>query len=529
MDTLADFALVLLVFGISTISSQKLESSIDKNRNAHTYEPPMTAIPAGKLPMPLYRPMVSYDKSDSSIYIFGGVREERYQNQILRYDIATSTTTYVGNIPGFGWIYEGAVQLARPGEFFYFGGDNSQNSQAYKFNRESNHTIKVADLPRSVNSVTTVIRESSSAEVILFGGNGKRDGVLKFDLETFESSEIGSLPSQCTGNPTSVLVEDKAHIFCQSFNSTSNDSGSLLVMNLNFMDSQTILMGWPRVDHPQSAIFNGQHIYIIGGYFALQGLSTNGMIKVDPMTHLWTFVPLNDMPIRNQEYFYKQPPTAVYVEEMNRIYMIGGVSMHKVIGDTSYHDDVWYVDLNPAQTSSTTNNPPPSSPDSSTYAPTTTTTLSPDTFNCNNRTDGYYPHSLDCTLYLVCYDGLAEVRPCPRPFNFDPLLRLCRPPEVVDCLATTLYAVHMETKLPKVLHSITVFYDGEDSIYLFGGTSLNSYQSDVIMYDIPSGSLTNIGSMPYLVHGATSYGDGVGNILTFGGAGFGTYPRDLSN
>lgn len=81
----------------------------------------------------------------------------------------------------------------------------------------------------------------------------------------------------------------------------------------------------------------------------------------------------------------------------------------------------------------------------------------------------------------------------------------------------------METKLPKVLHSITVFYDGEDSIYLFGGTSLNSYQSDVIMYDIPSGSLTNIGSMPYLVHGATSYGDGVGNILTFGGAGFGEY------
>jgi hypothetical protein len=98
---------------------------------------------------------------------------------------------------------------------------------------------------------------------------------------------------------------------------------------------------------------------------------------------------------------------AVYVEKLNRIYILGGMTITE--GFSRYLDKIWYIDL-----------PSPSTP-----VPV---------FDCSNSPHGSYPHPTDCTSFFICTDGeLVGKFTCLPPTLFDPIQQRCGNPEKVLC------------------------------------------------------------------------------------------------
>lgn len=53
--------------------------------------------------------------------------------------------------------------------------------------------------------------------------------------------------------------------------------------------------------------------------------------------------------------------------------------------------------------------------------------------SCIDRPNGEYPHPHDCSLFIICRDGDANLYKCPPPLLFDPILSACNFPDDVDC------------------------------------------------------------------------------------------------
>jgi hypothetical protein len=95
--------------------------------------------------------------------------------------------------------------------------------------------------------------------------------------------------------------------------------------------------------------------------------------------------------------------TAVFVENLQRIYIFGGV---KITNETfKYLDTIWYIDL-----------------------------VSHPAFNCADLPHGSYPHSADCASFFVCVDDeLAGEFTCPPPLLFDPIQQTCTKSDPAQC------------------------------------------------------------------------------------------------
>lgn len=53
--------------------------------------------------------------------------------------------------------------------------------------------------------------------------------------------------------------------------------------------------------------------------------------------------------------------------------------------------------------------------------------------SCINRSDGTYPHSNDCSLYVLCRSGSSYPDKCPHPLLFDSVELHCAFPDAVSC------------------------------------------------------------------------------------------------
>uniref|UniRef100_A0A5S6QFN6 Chitin-binding type-2 domain-containing protein n=1 Tax=Trichuris muris TaxID=70415 RepID=A0A5S6QFN6_TRIMR len=51
---------------------------------------------------------------------------------------------------------------------------------------------------------------------------------------------------------------------------------------------------------------------------------------------------------------------------------------------------------------------------------------------CHNRASGFYPHSKDCSKYIICIDGHELILNCPGELVYDPQSRTCLPTVQVD-------------------------------------------------------------------------------------------------
>jgi hypothetical protein len=126
------------------------------------------------------------------------------------------------------------------------------------------------------------------------------------------------------------------------------------------------------------------------------------MISVNMDDASTEFIPVTNYPGVNGTVF--DYTTAVFVEQMNRIYIFGGYSVTNSDG----HDSIWYIDL-----------------------------PSPPTFDCSNLTHGSYPHPTDCSSFFVCVDGeVAGEFTCSPSQLFDPIQQTCKSPEQVQCFFT---------------------------------------------------------------------------------------------
>ncbi|OXA63368.1 uncharacterized protein LOC110863263 [Folsomia candida] len=79
-------------------------------------------------------------------------------------------------------------------------------------------------------------------------------------------------------------------------------------------------------------------------------------------------------------------------------------------------------------------------------------------------------------------------------------------------------AVESKVKLPKAKHGSCAVYDGNDSIYILGGYSIDTPQSsEIYKYTISSDNIAQIGELPLPVFEMSASIDTSGNIYTHGG------------
>jgi len=84
--------------------------------------------------------------------------------------------------------------------------------------------------------------------------------------------------------------------------------------------------------------------------------------------------------------------------------------------------------------------------------------------------------------------------------------------------AENLKAEFATAKLPMPLWGSQLVYDGDNSIYIFGGAGEGLYP-DILRYDISSDSIEKVGEMPYPGYeGAAEWNGADGSVFHFGGS-----------
>jgi len=65
--------------------------------------------------------------------------------------------------------------------------------------------------------------------------------------------------------------------------------------------------------------------------------------------------------------------------------------------------------------------------------PVTTTTSGPGPIDCQNRPDGFFPHPTDCSKFVGCRGGNADVYQCQDGFLYNPAIGVCDDAAQVEC------------------------------------------------------------------------------------------------
>lgn len=79
-----------------------------------------------------------------------------------------------------------------------------------------------------------------------------------------------------------------------------------------------------------------------------------------------------------------------------------------------------------------------------------------------------------------------------------------------------LSVTYSRVKLPIPDHAHRVLYDGNDAVYLLGGSSTTGDASRILRYSISKDSITWEGSLPVTARYGTLQSDWDGNIFYFG-------------
>ncbi|OXA39385.1 hypothetical protein Fcan01_25877 [Folsomia candida] len=93
--------------------------------------------------------------------------------------------------------------------------------------------------------------------------------------------------------------------------------------------------------------------------------------------------------------------------------------------------------------------------------------------------------------------------------------------DAADC--SQLYATKCLAKLPNPTQAPVVVYDGDDAIYVFGGSRRNLpypsvYSNEILKYTISTDTIKLVAHLPLGLFLGTVTADGLGNYFYFGGA-----------
>jgi len=276
-----------------------------------------------------------YD-GDDSILIFGGSGDS---NMIYQYSISNDDIQVIGSIVD-STHRTTSVLADREGNYLYFGSSYTQKSVT-KFSPVKNTTDEVASLPFASGWSGTILDEETDTAYMM-GMSGSQMSILSYDMTRHNFSIKDSLPGPMYPS-AAVKFGGVVYVFGET-RLVGRDPVYIFNMNTHGVTKIDNIM--PDFSMSPSAVVAGDFIYVVGGYTRRDGVFTNAIIRFNPETMEVEYIFVKDFLIDFEEYF-SEAPDMVYVEKLNRIYFFGGFSWDYLAGAYKYHNEIWYVTLNP--------------------------------------------------------------------------------------------------------------------------------------------------------------------------------------
>ncbi|XP_035715061.1 uncharacterized protein LOC118438629 [Folsomia candida] len=290
---------------------------------------------------------------------------------------------------------------------------------------------------------------------------------VELDLDTFTETPVGPSTLPDFNSAAAVWDGDNAsYIFggyppsagrtdgIFQFSPTSYESSFIPVENWPLQSSSYFMMA------PASVfVLSMNRIYCFGGYSyngtSGSGESHNSIFYMDmtpldasPTTEQWT---TEDQTTTNFPTTTRSTTTADFPSTTD----ISTTTGIPTTTETSTTTDI------PTTTEIPTTTDLPNTTDS----PIATTTLNPDFFTCRNRSDGMYPHPADCSQFIGCRSEELTIFQCPTPLLFDPIQKSCQPPEEVECRTSCIDRPNGEYPHPHDCSLFIICRDGDANLY----------------------------------------------------------------
>jgi len=297
-----------------------------------------------------------YDGDSDTIYLFGGLSKILPYTMIAGFSISNESLWKAGALP----LYETGSKspvLTDPNSpyFFYFTASDFNSTNVQKFDPADGSLKQVGIIPYST-AVSSSAKSPDGKLNYIFGGQGLDKNIFQLDLTTLPNSEdeviqlkvVGRL-SQVFSTSSSVTVGNKVFIFGtphEKFNTFP-----YIILNLDTLEcSDPLSFHFPKFNGAPSVVKgNGDEIYIIGGY--TEGTPTNGIIRMNTTSQDWEFIRVENFPVADSRLQFLIAPATVFVEKLNRLYFFGGLD-GTVHGEVNFRNDIWYIDLDPFDSSS---------------------------------------------------------------------------------------------------------------------------------------------------------------------------------
>lgn len=310
-----------------------------------------------------------YD-GDDSIYILGGNSyPSGALDSILHYSISEDRIATIGTLPTP--MYGGRITMSSNNEVFLLGSLSS--TDIVRFSPGVENATVVAQLPHTFYESSLI---QFNGFVHILGGWVDMDATSQGFFPSINGTEGFRVNA-------ALWINDSLYPpFYMIFgNILSTGENAVVRYDPVSEDARyTLLPELPHVFGHSMAFtdIKDGNVYLVGilGFFP-------GIARFEPSTNLVTLLPVSGFPGSDGNSLSKSGN--VYVDKLNRIYMIGGRNSTR-----EYRDEIWYIDLYPEVTQS------PSSISTPSTTPWTTTTQNPEVFDCTNKTGGMYPHPEDC-------------------------------------------------------------------------------------------------------------------------------------
>jgi len=250
----------------------------------------------------------------------------------------------------------------------------------------------------------------------IMGGSWGRE-VIKYDFLQNTTQTLMEHPYCYNMLPIYDAATHSAIVFCDK--GPANTGAFVWKYDVEGNRVTTLLEDFPRFSDQAGASWDGEDAYM----YALFGgeIPYGGLLQYNHPSGNLSFIPVEDFPGTSSSPL--RSAATVHVPHLNRLYLFGGSRTNQ---NPFFQDSIYYINLGCPKQQPTTPTPP-----------TTTTEMpQPDLWDCTNKTDGFYPHPLGCELFIGCRFGEGSVYTCPDPYLFDPTLTTCNQPHLVDCQLT---------------------------------------------------------------------------------------------
>lgn len=239
-------------------------------------------------------------------------------------------------------VASGTLQSDEHGNVLYFmGGKYSWENRVVKYSPATNSSSVVAQLPHDIWGVPTIRLDGN--RVVFLGSFFSGRNLLFYNLET------GKMTKSLIQTPISFIYgvvlkfgKERAYLFRTSVAWSYMWEWGL--EELTFSEMPDVVL--PYFGSGSTVVTDHTWIYMLADFKTSQVFPENrGIFRIDPVARTNEFVHVDNWLQGNRPRFYLDPPRAVYIPGLNRIYGFGGRSAAGEDSDIRELDDIFYIDL----------------------------------------------------------------------------------------------------------------------------------------------------------------------------------------